>query len=60
MEMLALTNAAIYVSTVLVLLLGLRIIRPGILPAQLGIGGKGQIDEVQQTQAAAEPDATNN
>ena len=36
--MLALSDAAIYVSIVLVLLLGLRVIRPGILPAQLGIG----------------------
>ena len=41
--MLALTNAAIYVSIVSVLLLSLRVIRPGILPAQLGIGGKGQL-----------------
>ena len=42
--MLALSNAAIYVSIVSVLLLGLRVIRPGILPAQLGItGGKGQL-----------------
>ncbi len=41
--MLALSNAAIYVSIVLVLLLGLRVIRPGTLPVQVGIGGKGQL-----------------
>ncbi len=41
--MFALNNAAIYVSIVSVLLLGLRVIRPGILPAQLGISRKGQL-----------------
>jgi len=39
----ALTDAATYVSVILVLLLGLRVLRPGILPAQLGIGRKGQL-----------------
>ena len=58
--MFALTNAAIYVSIVSVLLLDLRVIRPGIPAGTIGHRREGSLDEVQQTEAIVEPDATHN